>query len=316
MPEASQSTALTMEETFARHYGEMVGYARKALRAAAVPQSHADAEDVVQNAFSKAYRAPERVTQPRAYVYKIIKNEVQEHSARSRRTRLQVFPDPPGPASDCAESVAGICDVHQALRALPQTGRAALWATKVLGYSQAEYAQATGIPSGTVASLVARAVPVLKSALTVATAVAAVLACAGGALTARGYHQATPADRPLPTPLGEDAPQTVPAVLGAFGVIYACLALITVAAMIALTAPRLLSRSRHRLRPRRVVRLFNGTEPLRNTVYCRTCKKVTKMRQLTDEEKTWLSKQAGLQDAPRMLCSACFEGTPRIEKPG
>ncbi|MER6087705.1 RNA polymerase sigma factor [Streptomyces bluensis] len=196
MSEAGRGVGLTLGEVHACYYGEMVGSARNALREAGVPESHIGAEDIVQNAFAKAYRDPGRIRQPRAYLYTVIRREVQEQAARARRARAHTYTDVPVPAPDCGDMVVEVCDVRRALSSLPVQQRAAVWATKAVDWSQAEYAQRVGKHPGTVATHVSRAVAVLKTKLAVATVVAAVALSSAGTATIRRHSAAS---RPGPS---------------------------------------------------------------------------------------------------------------------
>ncbi|GHE47461.1 hypothetical protein GCM10017771_68310 [Streptomyces capitiformicae] len=65
MSEAGRRVDATLGEIHTRHYGELVGFARKKLRAANVPQSFIDPEDVVGNAFVKAAATQPALSSPR-----------------------------------------------------------------------------------------------------------------------------------------------------------------------------------------------------------------------------------------------------------
>lgn len=191
MPDAHEGVNLTLEDVYAHHYGELVGFARKMLREANVPQSFTDPEDVVGNAFAKAYRHPARIVQP-PYLYQIMRREILKHRRRARfqeQAADAARGDLRLEADEVSDLVSVRYDVHHALAGLPEQQRAAVWATKGLGWSQAEYAQAVQKRPGTVATHVSRAVTVLSLTLSVILELSGVR-CPGCARTSGGGSRA------------------------------------------------------------------------------------------------------------------------------
>lgn len=286
MSEIDQGINLTLGEAYARYHGEFLGYTRRALREAGVPEVYVDEEDVVHNAFAKAYRDPGRVTQPRAYIYAVIKHEVLEHAARTGRARAHTHAEPPLPVRDCSEVAVARHDVRKALSDLPQQQRAAVWATKALEWSQAEYAEDLGKRPGTVATHVSRAVAALKTALAVTAAVAGMLLCGAGAVTVKHYSAASQPGRPRPHL--ED-------LLEPFVLPFACIAFALVGLSIAISALKITPFLQRWLLGRLKRRLAEATpQPVTTSVSiaCQGCgKKDVPHRKLTDEEERWFYQQ-------------------------
>ncbi|GGV12309.1 hypothetical protein GCM10010260_58690 [Streptomyces filipinensis] len=163
--------AEAMSALVAEGYGQLVGYASRRLRALDVPSAWADAEDVVQNALASVFAHGHSVEKLRPYVFTVIKNEAR-YAARRYRSGLGYGARHPDVQLEAAGAAADPCsmtvlrlDLEAALSALPQQQRTAVLATKALGLTQAETAQAMGKTPGTVATHVSRAVATLKSAL-------------------------------------------------------------------------------------------------------------------------------------------------------
>ncbi|MFF7130471.1 sigma-70 family RNA polymerase sigma factor [Streptomyces sp. NPDC008240] len=156
---------------FAERYGQLVGYARKRLRAFDVPPAWVDAEDVVQNALASVLARSDPVEKLSPYVFTVIKNEVwqatqryragQGYGSRDADVRLEAA----GPFVDSCGAVDLRLDVRAALSALPPQQRTAVLCDKVLGLTQAETAQAMGKSPGTVATHTSRAMATLKLTL-------------------------------------------------------------------------------------------------------------------------------------------------------
>ncbi|MFI0166110.1 sigma-70 family RNA polymerase sigma factor [Streptomyces sp. NPDC017095] len=177
-----------LRELYERGYPALVGYARKKLREAEVPESFLDAEDVVQNAFAKSCRDPSRIDEPRAYVYQLIRREVLESARRRRHARdraVLVVSDLQ--ETDFTGAVEDRLAVRQALMSLPARQRAAVYVVKGLGYRQEEAALLLGKRPGTVAAQVARAGAALKTVLTATSVLFTVLLCGLGMASIRRY---------------------------------------------------------------------------------------------------------------------------------
>lgn len=165
-PHAEAVSALVAER-----YGQLVGYARKRLRACDVPPAWVDAEDVVQNALAGVLARTEPIRGLKSYVFTVISNEVS-HAARRYRAGqaygsldADVRLEAAGPANDSCSTADLRLDLEGALDGLPPQQRRAVLFTKALGLTQAETAKAMGTAPGTVATQVSRAVAALRVTL-------------------------------------------------------------------------------------------------------------------------------------------------------
>ena len=143
-----------------------------ALRLAA--GSRADAEDVAQETFVRAYRAlvaydSERIRTMalRPWLARIALN-VQRNRVRRRRPQVGVPPhDRPAPADDTpsavAERRAGERDMAGLLACLADDARTAVVLRHVVGLPYAEVAEALGKPVGTVKAQVHRGLQRLRT---------------------------------------------------------------------------------------------------------------------------------------------------------
>jgi RNA polymerase sigma-70 factor (ECF subfamily) len=150
---------------------------RAALR---ITRNRADAEDLVQETFMKAFRAAgrfERGTNLRAWLFTILMNTARNQRRDAARDRVIVD----SPAVDEAPVAApgadpeslllrGVLDqeLQQALDALPDAFREAVWLRDVEEFSYAEIAGILAIPIGTVMSRIARGRRLLYDRLTAA----------------------------------------------------------------------------------------------------------------------------------------------------
>ena len=127
-----------------------------------------EAEDLTQDAFTRAYRARLRyrpTAPPGAWLHRIAVNTTISHLRRQKLARilpmrLYQAPDDRDYARSEARTV-----VETALTELSPKLRAAVYLHFYLGYSRDEVAQALGIPSGTVASRIAKAMTVMRRKL-------------------------------------------------------------------------------------------------------------------------------------------------------
>jgi RNA polymerase sigma-70 factor (ECF subfamily) len=157
-------------------FGALVGrYQQAALRlAAAVSGSTDDAADIAQEAFVKAHRSLQQLTDPamvRSWLLRIVANEAKNHlRGRERRRRrddrygswvVAAVPDPEASAlsSDDARSLA------QAFGKIAARDRQVLGYRYFAGLSEVETAAAVGVPVGTVKSRTARALTRLRTEL-------------------------------------------------------------------------------------------------------------------------------------------------------
>ncbi len=146
----------------------------------------ADAEDLVQETFLKAYRAFDRYedgTNIRAWLYKILTNTfINSYRAAKRRPekadvedvedlymyrRLGELPTAGTGRSAEDEVLAGFTDdeVKNAIESLPESFRIAVLLADVEGFSYKEIADITDVPIGTVMSRIHRGRKALQKAL-------------------------------------------------------------------------------------------------------------------------------------------------------
>jgi RNA polymerase sigma-70 factor, ECF subfamily len=166
---------------------EAMGY-MDALFSAAMRMTHnaADAEDLVQETYLKAYRAYPSFTEGtnlRAWLYRILTNTyINLYRAKQRRPevtdvedvedlylfhRLASTSEAAGSASAEEEALLTISDdeVKAALDSLPEVFRMAVYLADVEGFSYAEIAEITEVPQGTVMSRLHRGRKALQKAL-------------------------------------------------------------------------------------------------------------------------------------------------------
>ena len=139
----------------------------------------ADAEDLVQETFAKAFAGFgtfEQGTNLRAWLHRIQANAFYGN-CRARRRRPQEFPlDTIEPASPERTAVASSAEdaalarmpdplLKRALRELPARLATTVYLADAEGYSYAEIAQITGVPIGTVMSRLHRARKRLRAKL-------------------------------------------------------------------------------------------------------------------------------------------------------
>ena len=138
---------------------------RTALRLTRVP---ADAEDLVQDTYLKAFRAADRFepgTNLRAWLFTILHNTARNRARDRARDSTTIdseiverASDPPG--IDTPESLllrdTLTPDLQAAIDELPDAFRQAVWLRDVEEFSYAEIAEMLSIPSGTVMSRISR----------------------------------------------------------------------------------------------------------------------------------------------------------------
>jgi RNA polymerase sigma-70 factor (ECF subfamily) len=138
---------------------------RAALR---VTRDRADAEDLVQDTFLKAFRSAagfERGTNLRAWLFTILMNTARNRRRDAARDRVIVdsatvdqtplaSPDP-SPEEHLVRDVLDE-DLQRALDSIPDVFREAVWLRDVEEFSYAEIARILAIPAGTVMSRIAR----------------------------------------------------------------------------------------------------------------------------------------------------------------
>lgn len=144
-----------------------------------VTRNAAEAEDAVQEAFVKAYRALRRFREGAAFrpwLLAIVTNEARNRRrsvARADRLTLRVAEvRPSGDAAPSPEAAALLQEERtllvEALNAMRDEDRLVVGYRYLLGLSEAETADALGIPKGTVKSRLARSLGRLREALSAA----------------------------------------------------------------------------------------------------------------------------------------------------
>lgn len=138
--------------------------------------SAADAEDAVQEAFVRAWRALPRFRGQAAFstwLYRICLNAISDQRARGARgggVPLEDVAEPADPRDAILErELSGA--LQQALAELDETYRTAVLLFDVLGRSYAEIAEVLGVPEGTVKSRIYRGRLELARSLGTATGV-------------------------------------------------------------------------------------------------------------------------------------------------
>jgi len=146
---------------------------RAALRLTRVP---ADAEDLVQDTYLKAFRAADRFepgTNLRAWLFTILHNTARNLARDRARDMVAVdsefvdraadAPSPGGASAGAAETPETLLlretlapELQAAIDALPEAFRQAVWLRDVEEFSYAEIAEMLSIPIGTVMSRISR----------------------------------------------------------------------------------------------------------------------------------------------------------------
>jgi RNA polymerase sigma-70 factor (ECF subfamily) len=138
-----------------------------------ITRSNAEAEDVVQEAFVKAWRALGRfrVSEPlRPWLLRIVANEARNRQrSAGRRARLLSragATQASGGAAPSPEDLTLAVEDHrrllQELERLPDAARLVLWCRYLLELSEAETATVLGVRPGTVKSRTSRALERLR----------------------------------------------------------------------------------------------------------------------------------------------------------
>jgi RNA polymerase sigma-70 factor (ECF subfamily) len=179
-------TALTDEERRARFSAEALPYLDQLYSAALrYTRNPPDAEDLVQDAFAKAYAAFHQFrpgTNLRAWLYRILTNTYINAYRKQQRRPDEVSADVATPDGEfslydrIAETTAKPAEVEvlerltadevkDALAALPEQFRMAVYLADVEGFSYAEIAEIMDSPIGTVMSRLHRGRAALQKAL-------------------------------------------------------------------------------------------------------------------------------------------------------
>lgn len=146
-------------------------HAPMAKRAAVLWGAGADADDVVQDAFVKAYRAMPRFrpgSDFRPWLLRIVINETRNlHRGRNRREareqRWSVDRTDGGDVEGEVITTVRAAELAKAVRRLPDRLRAVVTCRYLLDLSEAETADCLRIPRGTVKSRLSRALHELRS---------------------------------------------------------------------------------------------------------------------------------------------------------
>src|SRR5215467_12077794 len=127
-----------------------------------------EAEDLTQEAFTRAYRARLRyrpTAPPGAWLHRIAVNTTISHLRRQKLARILPMRLYQAPDDRDYARIEARTVVEGALAELSPKLRAAVYLHFYLGYSRDEVAHALGIPSGTVASRIAKAMVVMRRKL-------------------------------------------------------------------------------------------------------------------------------------------------------
>jgi RNA polymerase sigma-70 factor, ECF subfamily len=178
--------ALTPGERQERFSAEALPYVDQLYSAALrYTRNHADAQDLVQEAFAKAYAAYHQYepgSNLRAWLYRILTNSYINAYRKQQRRPDEVSADVVTPDGDfslydrISEATAKPAEVEvlerltdqevkDALAALPEQFRMAVYLADVEGFSYAEIAEIMGSPIGTVMSRLHRGRAALQKAL-------------------------------------------------------------------------------------------------------------------------------------------------------
>ena len=141
----------------ARHQGRVRGWLRHLCR------DHAEADDLAQDAFVRAWARIDSLKDTSRFapwLMKIAYNEfLQERRSRKRRDELMVrFAAEGAPHHESAPSAEpeSALELRRVLSILSRRERAVVVLNYAYGYSHGEVSQLTGLPLGTVKSLIHR----------------------------------------------------------------------------------------------------------------------------------------------------------------
>ncbi|MEV1082008.1 RNA polymerase sigma factor [Streptomyces sp. NPDC050211] len=204
MTQPEAVTADSLARVFVEYRGEFTGKARRLLADAGVPESVADADDIVSSAFATALRDPGAVRKPRPYLHKLIRTEVVhlatrlgEHNRLDEKRAADPLCCPASEVADFSALVDNRDAVYRATQVLSAPQRTAVWATHGLGYTRAEAAVLIDRHPGTVARHCTRALVLLRAAI--APVIVGVLTSLSFAVGS-ALQRTTPADDPRSIP--------------------------------------------------------------------------------------------------------------------
>lgn len=128
-------------------------------------RNHEDTEDVLHNAFEKAYlmhAQVEHLTKLKSWLATIVKNEANQLIRRQRlseqKLKEMTLKDP----ADYLDTMASRMDLKSALRQLSEEQRDLVVMKYLLGYKQREVSRILNMPLGTVKSKTSRAIDSLR----------------------------------------------------------------------------------------------------------------------------------------------------------
>jgi len=127
----------------------------------------ADAEDVVQEAYMKAYQALvggqfDRRSRVETWLYRIVVNATIDAKRKRKRTATEELGDVEAPAGSSAEATVALHELADWLGQLPEEQQAALVLKSVEGLSSAEVAQILECSEGAVEQRLVRARATLR----------------------------------------------------------------------------------------------------------------------------------------------------------
>lgn len=147
----------------------------------ALTGNRADAEDMLQNAFAKAYsnwRRVRRAESTEAYVHRIVVNEtITMWRRRWRHVEHSTGTPPDTTAPNHADSVGERDSMWAAVQTLPARQRAVVVLRYYEDLSERDIAAVLGITPGTVKSQASRALKTLRSQLRAVPAIEGETAC-------------------------------------------------------------------------------------------------------------------------------------------
>lgn len=162
-----------LEQVYDQYWGELCGYVNKAFGA-----GPPDPEDVAQTAFMKyaSLKNPEKIRNPRAFLYTAARNTVLDHKRRQRTQEahatayLQIAQqeaDQISPERVLVEKER-LSIIKVAIAQLPQKQRHVFLLSTLEGCGYAEISRRTGVPKSSVRRYVTKAMAACEAALTAA----------------------------------------------------------------------------------------------------------------------------------------------------